>query len=212
MALSVTDIINFVENWRSNNGLADNVKLSESQIVNFVSELQHQIEQMDFSVKEGTIIVGYSGYSNGEQTWKIAEQVSTVAGKGATYISDLPAGTLIGKSRTDLEKALTKVVGSVNAEKIISGYDSSGNRIPGGSCGFGEGLLSLDDFVSAKLMGETKGANSNLIVFVPEGVDPTKVFATTELDRIFANKTFSTINGIPKAQLQEIYNTGANGV
>lgn len=61
-------------------------------------------------------------------------------------------------------------------------------------------------------MGETKGANSNLIMFIPEGVDPTKVFATTELDAIFKNDTFKTINGIPKAQLQEIYNTGANGV
>ena len=208
MALSVKDIINFVENWRSNNGLADNVKLSEKQIASFVSELQHQIEQMDFSVKEGTTIVGYSGYSNGEQAWKIAKQVSTVAGKGATYISDLPAGTLIGENRAKLVEALNEVVGKRNVEKIISSYDSSGNRISGGSCGFGEGLLSLDDFVSAKLMGETKGANSNLIVFVPEGVDQTKVFASTELEQIFENKTFSTINGIPKGQLQAIYNCG----
>ena len=66
MALSVNDALNFIRNWRGNNGLTDNIKLSESQIASFVSELQHQIEQMDFSVKEGTTIVGYSGYSNGE--------------------------------------------------------------------------------------------------------------------------------------------------
>lgn len=114
MALSVTDIINFVENWRSNNGLADNVKLSESQIVNFVSELQHKIEQTDFSVKEGTTIVGYSGFSNGKRAWKIAQEVSKITGKRAIYISNLPAGTLIGENRPDLVNALSKVVEKSN--------------------------------------------------------------------------------------------------
>lgn len=93
-----------------------------NKIEQFVMELHNQIEQMDFSVKEGTTIVGYSGFSNGKAAWEIAQEVSKIAGKRAIYISNLPAGTLIG-----------------------------------------EGLLSLDDFVSAKLMGETKGANSNLL-------------------------------------------------
>lgn len=161
MALSVPDIIKFVEEWRSKNGFADDVKLNDNQIATFVSELHAQIEQMDFSVKEGTTIVRYSGFSNGKAAWEIAQEVSEITGKNAIYISNLPAGTLIGIYR--------------------------------------------DDFISAKLMGETKGANSNLIVFVPEGVDQSKVFATTELDRIFANKTFNTINGIPKGKLQAIY-------
>ena len=211
MALNVSDIIKFVEEWRSKNGFADDIKLNDNQIATFVADLQSKVKQMDFSVPKGTTVIGYSGCSNGNAAWQIAKEISEIAGDGAVYISDLPAGTLIGKYRDDLVEALKKVVGNSNVEKIISGYDSSGNRIPGGSCGFGEGLLSLDDFVSAKLMGETKGANSNLIVFVPEGVDPTKVFATTELDRIFANKTFSTINGIPKGQLQAIYNSGTAG-
>lgn len=38
-----------------------------------------------------------------------------------------------------------------------------------------------------KLMGETVGANSNLIVLTPAGIDVTKVFGTTELEAIFKN-------------------------
>ena len=149
MESSVKRIIDFIKQWANDNGFAE----SNSQVVKFVSELQNEIKKMNFSVPEGTTIIAYSGFSNGEQTWKIAKQVSTAAGDGATYISDLPAGTLIGgENRVALVKALKEVVDQEYIEMIISGYDSSGNRIPGGSCGFGKGLLSLDDFVSQKLM------------------------------------------------------------
>ena len=101
-----------------------------------------------------------------------------------------------------------------NIPKIISGYTDGTwtQRIGNGSCGYGENLLSLDDFVSKKLMGETVGANSNLIVLAPAGIDGTKVFGATELDAIFKNDTFNTINGIPKAQLQAIYNSKPVGI
>lgn len=72
MALGVNDILDFIQSWRGNNGLADDIKLSENQIEQFVMELHNQIEQMDFSVKEGTTIVGYSGVSNGKAAWEIA--------------------------------------------------------------------------------------------------------------------------------------------
>ena len=49
---------------------------------------------MDFSIPKGTIVIAYSGKSNGENSWLIADKVSKVAGKDAFYISDLPAGTL----------------------------------------------------------------------------------------------------------------------
>lgn len=50
---------------------------------------------MDFSISKGTIVIAYSGKSNGENAWLIADKVSKVAGKDALYITDLPAGTLI---------------------------------------------------------------------------------------------------------------------
>ena len=49
--------------------------------------------------------------------------------------------------------------------QIISGCDASWNRLDNaGTCGFGDNLPSLDDLVSKKLMGETKGASENLSV------------------------------------------------
>ncbi len=105
MAVSVTDIIKFVEGWRSRNGFDDDVKLEDNQIATFVSELQSKVKQMDFSVPNGTTVIGYSGDSNGEKTWKIAAKLSEIAGDGAMYISDLPTGTLIGKYRDDLVEA-----------------------------------------------------------------------------------------------------------
>ena len=100
---------------------------------------------------------------------------------------------------------------------IISGCDASWNRLDNaGTCGFGDNLPSLDDLVSRKLMGETKGASENLIVFIPQPIQEQnnfqkKVFAATELEQIFQNDTFQTINGIPKEQLKSIYDEKNNG-
>lgn len=49
---------------------------------------------MDFSKPKGTTVIAYSGKSNGENAWLIADIVSKVTGKDALYISDLLAGTL----------------------------------------------------------------------------------------------------------------------
>lgn len=154
MALQVDDIIEFVETWRIENGIANNLELSNDQIIKFVSELQNKIAEMDYSVPEGVTIIGYSGNSNKCEAWKIVAKVADPKQKVAYYISNLPAGELIGKRRDDLESALETVVGEDNVDKIIGGYDSDGKRLKGGSCGFGDDLLSIDDFVSSKLMGE----------------------------------------------------------
>ena len=167
---------------------------------------------MDFSVPKGTNVIVYTGTYNDVPLHTTAKAITDTMGDGARYISNLPAGELL--NIRGFKETMQKLVEEENLPKIISGYtdDTYSKRIGNGSCGYGENLLSLDDFVSKKLMGETKGANSNLIVLTPAGIDDTKVFGATELEAIFKNDTFKTINGIPKAQLQEIYHAGANGV
>ena len=199
---TIDDIIKFVEEYGEKVGR----QLQGEEIADFVEQLQQEISKMDFSVQKGTTVIAYTGTYNNVKLYTTAEAVSKAMGDGAKYISDLPAGKLLNDD--GFKEAMQKLVGEKNLPKIISGYTDAtwSKRIPNGSCGFGENLLSLDDFVSKKLMGETKGANSNIIVLTPAGIDATKVFATTELDQFFANKTFSTINGIPKGQLQAIYN------
>ena len=206
---TIDDIVDFINHYYESNGKQELVK--ETDIAKFVKELQQEIAKMKFSLPEGTTVIAYTGTYNGVPLHTTAKAVAKTMGDGARYISNLPAGELLNDKV--FQKTMKKLVGEENLPKILSGYTDAtwSKRIPNGSCGFGENLLSLDNFVSRKLMGETKGANSNLIVLAPAGIDGTKVFGTTELDVIFANDTFKTLNGIPKGQLQAIYNCGTAG-
>ena len=196
---TINDIVNFINHYYENNGKQELVK--EADIAKFVKELQQEIAKMKFSLPEGTTVIAYTGTYNDVPLHTTAKAVTEAMGDGAKYISNLPAGELLNDKV--FQKTMKKLVGEENLPKVISGYidDSYKQRIGNGSCGYGENLLSLDDFVSKKLMGETKGANSNLIVLTPAGIDGTKVFGATELETIFKNDTFKTINGISKAQL-----------
>lgn len=111
MEVKINDILQFIRNWRNNKGIADDVKLTSDQITTFISELHIQIAQMDFSVLHGTTIIAYTGESNGVRAWEIADKVSENAGDNAMYISNLPAGELIGEYRPALERALENIVG-----------------------------------------------------------------------------------------------------
>lgn len=91
MVLNSTDVINFVKNWRENNGLSSEIKLNNKQIEKFVKELQKQISKMDFSVPAKTTVIAYSGSSNGSHAFEIAKKVSENAKDGAIYITDLQA-------------------------------------------------------------------------------------------------------------------------
>ena len=149
------DIVDFAENWRSANGLGEG-KLTDEQISRFVGELQERVAKMDYSIPEGSTVIGYSGNSNGEQVWKIVREAAHAEGSAGFYISDLPAGRLLNDGfRRDLRTAIEKIAGSKEAaERILGGWYGSESRSVWS--GFGE-FVSLDDFVSAKLMGESTG-------------------------------------------------------
>lgn len=122
---------------------------------------------MDFSLSEGTTIIGYSGISNNVKAYEIVDFVTEELGAEAVYITNLPAGGLLsGDTRVALEKTITDYI-TYNKEAtsmIMSGCDNT-KRV-GPNCGYGN-YLSLDDFVSAKLMGESTGVSENVIIFCP---------------------------------------------
>jgi len=223
---TVKDILDFIDGWRTDKkDISPTGKLSDEQIAQFVKDLHGEIEKMDFTVPKGTIILGYSGIhgikADGKPVcaWEIADGVSKKLGDEATYISDLPAGMLIGKERKHLVEALENIVGDNEdyINQIISGTDADWNRLENaGTCGFGDNLPALDDLISSKLMGESKNVSSNLIVFIPQAIEEQnnfhkKVFPVTEIGQIFKNDAFQTINGIPKEQLQSIYSEPNGG-
>ena len=203
------DIIDFAENWRSANGLGEG-KLTDEQISRFVGELQERVAKMDYSIPEGSTVIGYSGNSNGEQVWKIVREAAHAEGSTGFYISDLPAGRLLNDGfRRDLRTAIEKIAGSKEAaECILGGWYGPESR--SAWSGFGE-FVSLDDFVSAKLMGESSGVNGNFVVFSPEEIAENRVFACTEAQKLFENGSCRYINGIDKEFLRSVYSRGEMG-
>ena len=204
------DIVDFVKNWRSANGFAESDGLPEEQIAKFVGELQERVALMDYSIPKGSTIIGYSGWSNGEQVWKIVQEAAHAEGSAGFYISDLPAGKLLNKPyREDLERAIAKITNDpMTAGRILGGWYGSDAR--SAWSGFGE-FVSLDDFVSAKLMGESTGVNANFVVFSPEEIAENKVFACTEAQKLFENGSCRYINGIDKEFLRSVYSRGEMG-
>ena len=189
------DIIEFVKNWRSSDEI-----LTEEQITNFVAELQEQVSSMDFSKTYGKTIIGYSGWSNNSKCFEIVDVVCKSSDSNAIYISSLPAGELLGEPyRSKLEEAIFDIVENKETVDMIMGGWKNNERV-GPLCGYGD-YLSIDDFVSAKLMGESYGDSNNIIIFVPEEINSKKVFASTEIHKIFSNDTYEFINGIPKSDI-----------
>lgn len=206
--MTIDDIIKFVKNWRASHGYGAGEELSSGQMEVFIGELQQQISYMDFSLSEETTVIGYAGESNAVPAWSIVKNVSETYGDAAAYITTLPAGQLLNDEgfRKVLLDFLLQDEDALNM--ITSGY-KDGVRV-GPSCGYGD-YLTLDDFVSAKLMGESVGVSENVIIFCPGEVDPNKVFASTEIDKIFSNNSFKYINGISKEELYAIYRSGEEG-
>ena len=207
--LTQDDIIEFAENYRSANGFAEGEKLADEQIARFVGELQERIARMDFRIPKGSTVIGYSGGSNGVDAWKIVEKTAHAEGSTGFYISDLPAGKLLNDDlRTRLEEAISKISGSKeSAGRILGGWYKDARSA---WSGFGE-FVSLDDFVSAKLMGESTGVNGNFVVFSPEEIAENKVFACTEAQKLFENGSCRYINGIDKEFLRSVYSRGEMG-
>ena len=205
------DIVEFAQNWRSANGFTETERIADEQIAKFVGELQERVALMDYSIPKGSTVIGYSGWSNGEQVWKIVEKTAHAEGSAGFYISDLPAGKLLNDDfRDQLEDAIKKIANNDKeaAERIMSGWYGPESR--SAWSGFGE-FVSLDDFVSAKLMGESSGVSGNFVVFSPEEIAENRVFACTEAQKLFENGSCKYINGIDKEFLRSVYSRGAEG-
>lgn len=113
------------------------------------------------------------------------------------------------EARTRLQDAIQNITkNDADAERIMSGWYGSDAR--SAWSGFGE-FVSLDDFVSAKLMGESTGVNGNFVVFSPEEIAENKVFACTEAQKLFENGSCKYVNGIDKEFLRSVYSRGEMG-
>ena len=70
------------------------------------------MQQLDYSVPEGTVVIGYSGKNNEKDAWRIVESICDELEDGATYISNLPAWKLLSPNETvgiQFKSELTKL-------------------------------------------------------------------------------------------------------
>ena len=111
--------------------------------------------------------------------------------------------------RTELQNAIRKITNNDKnaAGRILGGWFGD---VRSAWSGFGE-FVSLDDFVSAKLMGESTGVSENFVVFSPEEIAENRVFACTEAQKLFENGSCKYINGIDKEFLRSVYSRGEMG-
>jgi hypothetical protein len=170
-------VIEFVENWRAAKDIDASAVLSEAQIEQFAADLQQQVSNLNFeSPKPGASMIAYNGsnYGTGVPAWELARAASENSNGRLVYISDFEAGQLLNDD--DFKAAVQDTLGG-NEElrkQVLHGtYDAVGNRTPYGA----GGILSLDDYVSKRIMMEAEGN----VVTLTTKIKDYSVFTQTEL-------------------------------
>lgn len=60
--MDIQNVVSIVESWRSNNGIPDNIDLTEAQMVQFATDLQNEVSKLSFeSPKLGASVIAYKG-------------------------------------------------------------------------------------------------------------------------------------------------------
>jgi hypothetical protein len=202
---NINDVIDYVESWRANNGIAENIDLIEAQMEQFARDLQYKIDEFNFeSPKPGATVIAYNGGMYGTEipAWQFADVASNSSNGTLVYISDFEAGKLLNNQ--DFKFAVQQAVGEDLAKNILHGtFDVDGNRTPYSV----NGVLSLDDYVSKQIMLQAEG---NVVTFTTELKDHS-VFTQTELQTILDNPKVTSINGIAKEELTSILNNTKYG-
>ena len=123
--LTIQDITNYVNSWRSENGITGTDALTTEQATNFLSDLNIEIAKMSFEPPvEGAKIIPYSGNIGDMQSWEIAKLATQGSGGEYCYISDLEPGQLL--KNDDFMDAVGQAVGDPNiAESMFEGGDSA---------------------------------------------------------------------------------------
>ncbi len=195
MILTIDDVIGVVNNWKSNNNIVGD--LNFSQLSKFTSDIRSAIDQMDFAIANDSSVVLYSGKSGSVPAWKVVDSATKNSGGRLTYISNFDAGKMLNTGSA-FEQAVIDVVGKENIEYVMHGYDNSGVRV---------NTSSFDDCVSSKLVKSGKG---ELFIYAPEGIDSSKVLASTEIQQALNSGNYTSINGIDINYAKSVYKSNPN--
>ncbi|MEC1641053.1 calcium-binding protein, partial [Schinkia azotoformans] len=192
---TIQEVIDYVNSWRAQNGIADNIELTPQQELQFAKDLQTKIGDLSFKAPtDGATITPYNGSIGNEPAWRIAQATSQSSGGKLIYISDIEAGKLLND--LDFKEAVVRAVGENGAlaNNIINGTKENGIRTP---YGVGD-VLSVNDFVSQQAM--KFNAKGNVLTFTA-GSTVDSVWTLTELPTLLEMSEVTSIDGIPKEEL-----------
>jgi Ca2+-binding RTX toxin-like protein len=188
---TITDIIQFVKDYRGANRITGSAPLTVEQLEEFATELQSHISLLSrdpIGKLADATAIAYTGKTGDMPNWQIAKAISDASGGAEYYISDTLPGQLVDDPTFQL--AVNSTVGDVGtAERLLHG-SVSGVRV--NEFGVGE-ILSIDDFVSKGFADNAKGA---VKLIAGAEIDPQSVFARTELGAFSRNGEVPTVAGI----------------
>ena len=77
MILTIDDVIDIVDNWKSNNNIVGD--LNSSQLSKFTSDIRAVIDQMDFAIANDSSVVLYSGESGSVRAWRVVDSAEDLS-------------------------------------------------------------------------------------------------------------------------------------
>lgn len=174
---------------------------NEQSVKSFVVELQNKINELDFSLKDGTIPIGYAGSIESTGIYKTIELFTQNSGGKYGFINNVADNILnykfIDSSNKEhsLWNAIGTVVGEDNVDLIFNGSKATGSRSP--ECF--AGITCLNDFVSEQYFLHNGSGNVTFLFTETAKVDSTA--ALTEIEVLLRKDSVTSINGIEKSTL-----------
>ena len=185
-----------LENWMfdylNDNG---NIKSDASKVNSFLKELYKMISD-DFkmiSLPDDGQAVLYAGWHSDVAMWQLVDCI-TEQTDNYYYISDTPAGMLMGKEKGVFQELLIDIIGKDYVDKL---FNSNTKEFSDEAL---EGIINFNDYVSKNLAEKYVGNDGNALIFVSD-YNPESVLIRTELPILLQKESVKTINGIPKESL-----------
>lgn len=209
------------QGYDTNNPKDDNERLTRLQeLEDFISELDDSKGNIYSETMSGKSIIPYSNSYGNIYSWKLADSVM-MSTEDYSYVSD----TAIGKLSMDetFQKRLGDILGykfSKVAEKpliynYLWGLDDSSKGIRSKSPILGSDGKPLEtdvpafvDYLSDRVMSQQiQNAKGDVFAFMSTS-EGHNVFMRTELDTLIHNEDVTSINGLKREDLLDIYNNG----
>ncbi|PYG83915.1 hypothetical protein LY28_03763, partial [Ruminiclostridium sufflavum DSM 19573] len=211
MDTDIQSIIDYIDSWRSENGLAEGKTLTHEQTAKLAVDVQNKIGQLSFEAPtKGANIIPYSGQIGDTYAYQLAKASSQSSSGTLCYISDIQAGEIL--ISTEFRISLQRAVGNIDiANNLIDGSKVNGVRTAYGI----DNILAYNDFVSKNAM--LTNAHGNVITYTGGATldintnASSNVWALTELPTLLEMSKVTSIDGIPKEQLLSLKDSLING-